>query len=101
MAAMRSIEILHESRCCRARDRHSSVCRWRCRSDCLFEILALFAALRTHLLKHRELLLRLWQLPSLHVELAQIFARALVIDVELQCLLVEGECCRIVARLAQ
>src|SRR5689334_537853 len=100
-AAKQSFEILHESWCYLARDRPSSVRLWSCRSDGLFEILTLFAALGTQFRKHSELLLGFGQLPGFHVELAQIFARALVVGVEVQGSPVEGEGSRIVARLAQ
>jgi hypothetical protein len=74
--------------------------RWR-RGDHLLEVGKLFAARRAQLLEQRHVLPCLVDLPGLHIELAQIFERALVLGVELERLAIEGIGLLGVAGLAQ
>src|SRR6185503_20761862 len=72
-----------------------------CRRDGPIEGLALLAALRAEADQHGKLLLRLRQLAGLHVQLSQVLVRALVIGVEIERLLVEGQRPGVIAGLAQ
>src|SRR5262249_23098001 len=67
----------------------------------LLQILALLAALRAQLLQQSQVLARLGHLARLHVELAQVFERALVVGIELERLAVEGVGLFAVTALAQ
>src|SRR4029077_6427345 len=61
------------------------------RSKGLLEILAFLAALRTQFFQHRKLFSRLRLIASLDIELAQVFASALVIGIEIECFFVIGQ----------
>src|SRR5215471_13472682 len=80
---------------------YSSVFLWLRRGQRRLKVLALLAALRTEFFQYRELFSCLSQVAGLHVELAQVLMRTLVIGVEIQRFLVVGERSRVVARLAQ
>src|SRR6476661_3090192 len=81
--------------------RSSSVARGGCLRNGLFQIAEFFAALRAQGLEPRNIFLRFWHVAHFDIELAQIFERTLVVGIEFERLLIEGQRILPVTALAQ